>query len=402
MVTFEKNGSLLLLTYKPDSRFSASVNWVYQQLNDDGEVPISKVYQFTKAHLHGDSAKIGNDLNEPLEEPVTFVIGTLNGEYYILDSKVLSIDFPLYIHKSIEIKHKLFAAAKNVAIFPIIASLKPKEIHIGGKFSDAITEVEFQRMLKQIPSDYEVRKYVIARVSAIAREFIETQKDGEGEYNLYMNKKISGGEVNLDSFKGGEKLKYAFLLDKLEAMLANEDKYSEGQWQKEILQIILLLYPKYIKVFEHTPVKDSYNNKTRELDFLLVDSTGNVDIVEIKKPFDKCIVTANQYRDNHVPLRELSGAVMQVEKYIFYLNKWGKEGEDKLTQRYKDKLPEHMSIKITNPSGLIIMGRDNNLTAIQKQDFEVIKRKYKNVIDIITYDDLISRLKFTIAQLSMP
>ena len=61
-----------------------------------------------------------------------------------------------------------------------------------------------------------------------------------------------------------------------------------------------------------------------------------------------------------------------------------------------------MSIKITNPSGLIIMGRDNNLTAIQKQDFEVIKRKYKNVIDIITYDDLISRLKFTIAQLSMP
>ncbi len=402
MITFEKDGSLLLLTYEPDSRFSASINWVYQQLNDDGEVSISKVYQFTKAHLHGNSAKIGHDLSEPIEEPVTFVFGTLNGEYYVLESKVLSIDFPLYIHKNIEIKHKLFTAAKNVAIFPIVASLKPKEIHIGGKHTDAITEAEFQQMIKQIPNDYEVRKYVIARVSAVAREFIETQKDGESEYNLYMNKKITGGEVSFDSFKEGEKMKYAFLLDKLVAMLTNEDSYSEGQWQKEILQIILLLYPKYIKVFEHTPVKDSYNNKTRELDFLLVDSTGNVDIVEIKKPFDKCIVTENQYRDNHVPLRELSGAVMQVEKYIFYLNKWGKEGEDKLTQRYKDKLPEYMSIKITNPSGLIIMGRDNNLTAIQKQDFEVIKRKYKNVIDIITYDDLISRLKFTIAQLSMP
>jgi hypothetical protein len=55
-------------------------------------------------------------------------------------------------------------------------------------------------------------------------------------------------------------------------------------------------------------------------------------------------------------------------------------------------------IKITNPSGLIIMGRTVGLSEEQIQDFEVIKRKYKNVIDIITYDDLISRLKFTIKQ----
>ena len=92
---------------------------------------------------------------------------------------------------------------------------------------------------------------------------------------------------------------------------------------------------------------------------------------------------------------------MQIEKYIFYLNKWGKAGEDYLTKYYKKELPAEFSIKITNPSGIIIMGRDNNLSPEQKQDFEVIKRKYKNVVDIITYDDLISRLKFTIEQLSM-
>jgi hypothetical protein len=34
--------------------------------------------------------------------------------------------------------------------------------------------------------------------------------------------------------------------------------------------------------------------------------------------------TLGQYRNNHIPLRELSGAVMQIEKYIYYLNRWGK------------------------------------------------------------------------------
>ena len=55
-------------------------------------------------------------------------------------------------------------------------------------------------------------------------------------------------------------------------------------------------------------------------------------------------------------------------------------------------------IRITNPSGIIIMGRNKGMSIEQQQDFEVIKRKYKNIIDIITYDDLLERLKFTIAQ----
>jgi len=46
------------------------------------------------------------------------------------------------------------------------------------------------------------------------------------------------------------------------------------------------------------------------------------------------------------------------------------------------------------------MGRTKGLSKEQMQDFEVIKRKYKNVIDIITYDDLIGRLEFTIKQWS--
>ena len=87
---------------------------------------------------------------------------------------------------------------------------------------------------------------------------------------------------------------------------------------------------------------------------------------------------------------------MQIEKYIFYLNKWGKKGEEKLTSYYRDELADDFTIKITNPGAIIIMGRKNTLSSEQLQDFEVIKRKYKNVIDIITYDDLLERLESTI------
>ena len=156
---------------------------------------------------------------------------------------------------------------------------------------------------------------------------------------------------------------------------------------------------KYIKALQGVPVRDTYRNTTRQIDLMLIDASGNIDIVEIKQPFDKCIITNSQYRDNYIPLRELSGTVMQIEKYVFYLNKWGRKGEDRLTTRYKAGLPPDFSIKITNPGGIVIMGRDNNLTQAQRQDFEVVKRKYKNIIDIITYDDLLRRLDFIVQQL---
>jgi hypothetical protein len=111
-------------------------------------------------------------------------------------------------------------------------------------------------------------------------------------------------------------------------------------------------------------------------------------------------MTKGAYRDNFIPLRELSGTVMQIEKYIYYLNRWSYAGEKKLTEKYKEVLPANFQIKITNPGGIIIMGREHNLTAEQKLDFEVVKRKYKHVLDIITYDNLLQRLKITLQQLT--
>ncbi len=392
MIEFEKNNDGVILQYSP--RFGSE--WVYQKLKDSKSVSLKRTFFLETRHLHGSSRVSDPDFDIPVE----FKVARKVGDYFEFDKKILTIKYGLYIHKDIDLNYRTFTAEKNVSIFSIINALKPGDIYIGGKNQNSLPKDEFENILMNFPNTYELRKYVVARLSAVLRNYFDIKIDGEEQYRRYMNKKVSKAGADLSGmFKESEIIKFTTLLEKLESMLEDENSYNEKQWQMEILQIILLLHPKYIHVFKEAPVRDTYNNTYRSLDFLLVDSSGNTDIVEIKQPFDQCIVTRNQYRDNYIPLRELSGTVMQVEKYIFYLNKWGRKGEEFLTNKYKDELPDGFNIKITNPGGIIVMGRENNLSSVQRQDFEVIKRKYKNILDILTYDGLLGRLRFTIEQL---
>lgn len=81
--------------------------------------------------------------------------------------------------------------------------------------------------------------------------------------------------------------KYAFALERLQAMLANETETSEAQWQLEIVEIILLLNPRYIKAFTEVRLWDADASTWRRIDILLVDASGNVDVIEIKKPMEQ-------------------------------------------------------------------------------------------------------------------
>ena len=404
MIAFQKIDDVLVLRYEPEQSGNA---WVYRNLKKDETIPLKRTFYLAREHLHGESALRLSQFEEDDDpeglfgdEPVEFKIAVLQGEYFVFDRKILRLKCDLLIHQDVKLTHRSFTAEKNVSIFQKIAELRPGRIVIGRTEPDSLPEAVFNGLVDRFPNTHELKRYVLARVSAAVRDFFDTEVDGEKAYRRYVNRRLdSQARDILGMFRAEEIQKYEFLHEKLADMLANEKTYSEAKWQGEILQIILLLYPKYIRAFEKAPVRDTYSNTTRELDILLVAASGNVDIAEIKQPFGKCIVTNSQYRDNYIPLRELSGTVMQIEKYIFYFNKWGRAGEEFLTKKYKAELPDGFTIKITNPGEIIIMGRDENLTEAQRQDFEVVKRKYKSVIDIITYDDLLRRLNFTIEQL---
>lgn len=390
--TIRKDGSRLILEYNSDQPDNS---WVHQKFDRKETVSFKKTFHFTRKSLIR-----GNKNILSYDEPLQFLLGDLEGEYYKIRKDVLDIEFDVFLHKKMAINLKTFCAATNISIFQRLNKLIEEDLYVGGPMENAIPKKIFNNLIKNFPNEYEINKYVEARIYTVINNYVDTIRDSESSFVKYMNKKEGRiGEEMLNSLREYELRKYEALSQKLKGMLEGEDSYTENQWQKEILEIIQLVHPKYINVFERVIIKDFYNKKNRQLDFLLVDASGNVDIAEIKKPFNKCIITERTYRDNHIPLKELSGTVMQIEKYIFYMNKWGKKGEEALTQKYRDALPEGFSIKIINPGALIIMGREAFLSKSQRDDFEVIKRQYKNVIDIITYDDLLARLEFMIKQL---
>lgn len=50
----------------------------------------------------------------------------------------------------------------------------------------------------------------------------------------------------------------------------------------------------------------------------MADVNGYVDIIEIKKTFATGMIREKSlYRNNYIPKTELSGAIMQCEKYIY-------------------------------------------------------------------------------------
>ncbi|WP_282144305.1 Shedu immune nuclease family protein [Cellulophaga baltica] len=392
MIEIVKTKNELILKYSYTDY--SSVFWVDKKLNSSKPFNIQHIFNVSKDIL---IERIENEYQEP--EYYKFKIGTLINEYFEIDKTVFGLKNNFYFFKDCDLDEVHFFASSKISILNQIDRQISKEIFIGGPKEDILPFESFNELVKIFPTSHEITLYREAKVTSILTEYFSNIIDKEEKYTSYINKKTPVSKSKIRKiFKEADILKYQTLLEKLKSMLSNEIKFSEKQWQEEILQIILLLFPKYIAVFDEVKFKDT-NNQNRRLDYGIIDFMGNLDLIEIKIPFDKSIVSVRTYRDNHIPNRDLSGAIMQIEKYIYYLNKSGNAGERKLTEKYKNELPEGIEIKITNPNGLIIMGRDINLNNRQLNDFEIIKRKYKNIIDIFTYDDLIRRMEIMIEQL---
>lgn len=404
MFEFEEVGNQIIFIYHNGD--NVAPNWMRDKLKEDDELTYKSTFNFKTQHLYGeDKLKFEQDDYDLLkevygpDETYSFLFAELTGEYYKILEGIITKGINVFFHKSISLVPDYFCAERNLSIFAQIEGLVNEDIYIGGDHPNSIPEGEFDDLVNNFPNSYEKMLYAKSRISSILRNYFDSTLDEEFKFKKYLKKKPSKKGKNLiKKFQEYETTKFQFLLSKLEGMLNDVNSYNEDSWQNEILQIILLLYPKYILSFKSVFVKADIGKK-KFLDFMLVDSNGNIDVIEIKQPFEDSIMTKGVYRDNFIPKRELSGTVMQLEKYIFYLNRWGERGEKAITTKLKDKLPENVEIKITNPKGFIIMGRDNNLSNEQKEDFEVIKRKYSNVLDIITYDDLLQRLRSTIHQL---
>lgn len=388
MIELEKKGDLLIFTYEPER----DSNWVEKKLHDDGFIKIAKIFRFKFDDLE-------YDYNfRTTETDWSFVLGKLSNGYYQIPARVLGLEHDVKLSSKMPISRKTFIAQKNISVFGRIAAVIKQPIIIGDDDVEGSLPIsEFELLLDNFPTSIEMQHYANARVSGVLRDYFCTTSDAQVKLDKYLKKRES---IPLPSktewLNQYETQKYRFIRETLVEMLASEDSYLESKWQKLIADFLLLIFPKYIAVLQNVPVKDYYSDPTktidRYIDIALVDVNGNLDIVEVKRPFKNKLLMAGIHRGNHVPQKELSGTVVQVEKYLFHLSKSGRLGEKIIGDKYASALPTSLKIQITNPKAMLIIGRDENLANEQKFDLEIIKRKYANVMDIMTYDDLLRRL----------
>lgn len=403
MIEFRVTKRSIMLDYRAEDQGGA---WLVAQLKL-GKARLSKVFYFSKDDLVGDLQEWDDDESAE-EQDFTFRFASKAGAYYRIPGRIFQIPNDVLIAPTeIEVKRKTFAAERDISIMRRLSKFYPngEPIKLGGPDADAIPAALFQTMLARFPNTMEVNRYADARVATILEGFLNPLKDARREYEDYLSKRgsvLAGERSQQTELFRSEILKFEYVSGVIGALLSSGSKHSEADWQRMIVPLLRLIFPKYVAVLEKVRLEDHYfvsgERTRREIDIALIDANGNLDIIEVKQPFENAVLGRAEYRDNFVPAKELVGTIMQAEKYLFHLAKWGVDGERKLTQRYVAKLPSGLDIRITNPKAMILIGRDQQVgatpafTARQMSDFEIIKRKYANMIDIMTYDDLLRRL----------
>jgi hypothetical protein len=402
MIKIFKDNDRLLLQYTPER---SDVAWVDHKLKTDGQVTLA-VRTFTFKYQDLQANNLDDSQNDDTR---TFLLGTLIDEYYKINFRILGLRHDLQLHKDMKLNYKTFTAYRDIPIFVKIDNLIDEPIIIGGNDENAIPVEEFEYLLKHFPTSTELNHYTNARITGILNDYFETMSDARQQLTSYLERKekslpainekarSSPQKVRSQLLAPYEYNKFKYIRDELGFMLKNVENYTEAQWQNSIVNFLLLIFPKYIAILEKLRIKDFSTNpqkvSDREIDIALVNAEGTLDVVEIKRPFARSILSLGKYRDNYIPKKELSGSIMQVEKYIFHLNKWGHEGENEILKKRQAELPLNFKINIVNPKGLIILGRDSDFSEQQQRlDFEIIRRKYTNILDILTYDDLLRRL----------
>lgn len=394
-VEFEIQNRNLLLCYTPDE--FEGVSRVEQKIAKTEDFKIKRIFCVNQKMLV--------ETEDRSDDTFRFRIGDV-GEYYTkIDSNVISTEHDFYFSNDIRLTMKMFSAYRDISILGKIDEIIDDDFYIGGDWENhnGISFEAFSRLIDTFPKSAELDHYANMRISTILKEYYPECEKYKALYENVIQKKssqlVEGKTVSKASQTYNlkiEQAKFEVAVAELEDMLRRYESIPESEWQEKICGILRFVYPKYIAYSRETkyPGCDKHYKKP---DFLLVDSCGFVDILEIKKA-NVLVLSQAQYRNNYVPSRELFGAIQQTEKYIYALNT-REDAREIVCNNLSKKVPG-VDVQVLNPQGMILLGRNTEFVIKQQSDdFELIKRQYKNIADIMTYDDLLQRLKNIVAAL---
>ena len=386
-ISFEREDKELILCYSP----AMGTGELADRLSSGEDICIKHTFAVNKSLLRDSD-------ESDFEDTLRFCIGSFDDSYTLLNPKVINTDHKFFFSNDIKLKPSLFVAFRNISILRKIDALVERDIYVGGSW-DAKGGMPFdayQLLIESFPKTAELDKYANSRIATCVKEYFPECDKYDQIYERFLAKGTHPHSI-LSKKDEIELAQFSAALEELKQLLNNSAGISEADWQIRIQDILQLLYPKYIFCTREIAFSgiDGYDKRP---DFVLVDANGYVDILEIKKPDVRILTKQASYRNNYVPVRELSGAIQQIEKYIFCMTS-SERSQREVINKLSALLPEAITPEIVNPQGILIAGRSRDFNLQQKRDFELIKRQYKHVADIMTYDDLVARFENVVTSL---
>lgn len=393
---FIKLGKELIMVYTPIS----GATEILKRIKSDDGYNIKNIFWTTTSMLR--------ELEDYDEDSICISVGKERNGYVEMDQNVINTKHKFFFKIDFKFSQKTFVAYKNISILRKIDEVIDRDIYIGNEESGKVNgyclpEYQFEELVKTFPNSSELKKYVSKRIVILLKEVIPQCDKYEHIYETYVKKKeksyIKNNQLSIPTVNKKIKVEqFTVALAELKSLLTDCEESGEIIWQEKVQNILQLIYPQYILSAREMSFSgiDGYD---KQPDFVLIDANGFIDIMEIKKPTVRILTKQASYRNNYVPVREFAGAIQQIEKYIYCLNSLNKKNDRFLT-KLSELLHQKITPQVVNPKGILLLGRSNDFDAQQARDFELIKRQYKNIADIMTYDDLIFKYENIVKTLS--
>jgi hypothetical protein len=238
------------------------------------------------------------------------------------------------------------------------------------------------------PSDFEQSDsavYVPGVLSNILTKDVLTRLSSEDKTAL---RAFLPGFISSESIASVNLLKAEAQIQSLKELVTDIEKAlsenkGENWWQTYIKSKILIIQQGYIKALDKINVTVI---GTKFPDFSLLTHDSYLDILEIKKP-STSLLKKDESRDNYYWDTEISKAIIQVENYIEAVSRQAAEISVQLRTKH------NIDIQVVRPRGIIVAGNSDAFTEQkEKNDFRLLSHSLKN-ITILTYDELLTRLR---------
>jgi hypothetical protein len=188
------------------------------------------------------------------------------------------------------------ASVLKTRIVPIIDKMINCPLYIGGDKESSLPIDEYKALIKKLPNRDELHLYAQSRIEGVLAEYLPETRESSILLEEYIKRRFNRAKCTSDKScaKEDKALDYireidcariSFTLNRMEELLDSENKLTEDQWQRQIEEIILLLLPGYMAKISQLRIPESTDRgHHRRIDIALVSISGNVDIIEVKRP----------------------------------------------------------------------------------------------------------------------